>query len=148
MAEELGLPLAEEKMEGPATSLMFQGIHLNTVQQTSKLPESKLADLKMWIALLLQRKKVSLQELQEIMGHVNFACRVVAPGCAFLCQLCEAMKGLHHPLHRTRVTCGMRKDLHIWNQFLAEFNLIFLGGGEGKWGLRQIFRSNQMLQVY
>ena len=52
MAEELGLPLAEEKMEGPATSLTFLGIELDMVQQISKLPAKKLADLKIRIATL------------------------------------------------------------------------------------------------
>ena len=88
------------------------------VKQTSRLPESKLVDLKGRVVGMLQNKKVSLGELQEIVG-LNFACRVVAPGCAFFRRLCVAMKGLSHPLHRTRVAHGMREDLHIWSQFLS-----------------------------
>ena len=46
MADELGLPLAEEKTEGPTPTFMFWGIELDTVQQMSKLAEKKIAELK------------------------------------------------------------------------------------------------------
>ena len=57
MTDKLGLPLVEEKTEGPTTSLTFLGIGLDTTQQTSKLLEVKLADLKARIASLLQMNK-------------------------------------------------------------------------------------------
>ena len=87
MAKELVLPLAQEKMEGPALSFTFLGIELDTVQQTPWLPKSKLADLRIKIAALLQKQKMSLHELQEIVGHLNFTCRVIAAGHTFLHQL-------------------------------------------------------------
>ena len=55
MAEELGLSLAEEKTEGPATFLTFLGIELDTIQQMSQLPKNKLADLRIKITALLQK---------------------------------------------------------------------------------------------
>ena len=42
LARELGVLLAEEKTEGPTTSLSFSGIELDTRQQVSRLPEDKL----------------------------------------------------------------------------------------------------------
>ena len=57
MADELGLPLAEEKTDEPVTSLTFVGIELDTVHQTSRLPDSKLVDLKARTALICKRKK-------------------------------------------------------------------------------------------
>ena len=129
IVDELGLPLAEEEMERPTTALTFLGIELDTVQQTSKLPEKNLADLKVRLASMLQ-KKVTLRELQEMVGHLNFACRMVAPGCTFLRRLCTTMQGHNHPFHRTRVTQGMRENLKVWGQFLAEFNAISFWRGE------------------
>ena len=68
------------------------------------------------------KKKVTLKELQEVVGHLNFACKVVAPGRAFVRRLCSAMSGLRRPMHKTRVTRGMREDLMVWEQFLEQFN--------------------------
>ena len=79
LAKQFRLPLAEEKTEGPTTSFTFLGIELDTIQQASRLP-NKLKDLRKRIAMQLQKSKVTLRELQQIVGHLNFACRVVAPG--------------------------------------------------------------------
>ena len=63
------------------------GIELDTKQQMSRLPDGKLSDLKAWIDLTLQKRKVLLRELQELVRHLNFACRALAPGHAFLRRL-------------------------------------------------------------
>ena len=39
MTRVLGVPLAKEKMDGPAMALIYLGIELDTVQQFSQLPE-------------------------------------------------------------------------------------------------------------
>ena len=83
MAGELGLSLVEEKMEGPSTSLTFLGIKRDTRMQASRLPDNKLKEFQAWLSGLLRKRKVSLKGLQEIIGHLNFTCRVVAPGRAF-----------------------------------------------------------------
>ena len=44
LARELGVPLAAEKTEGPAMVLIFLGIELHTVQQSSRFLEDKLVD--------------------------------------------------------------------------------------------------------
>ena len=130
LARQLGLPLAEEKTEGPSTSLTFLGIELDTIRQASRLPDDKLADLKCRILKILQKKKVTLRELQQIVGHLNFACRVIAPGRPFIRRLCFAMQGLHKPWHKARVTQGMREDLLVWSKFLENFNGISFWKGE------------------
>lgn len=67
-------------------------------------------------------------ELQQLAGHLNFACKVVAPGWAFIQCLCDAIAGLHRPHHRTRVTRGMRDGLFMWQQFLNSYNGSLAGG--------------------
>ena len=44
--ERLGVPVAEEKREGPATLLTFLGIELDTVEMVCGLPERKVRELK------------------------------------------------------------------------------------------------------
>ncbi|XP_054843457.1 uncharacterized protein LOC129335043 [Eublepharis macularius] len=122
LAEELGVPLAHEKTEGPVTVLTFLGIELDTRQQASRLPMEKLRDLRARLASFQGKRKVSLLELQQLVGHLNFACRVVAPGRAFLRRLCEAMSKASKPNHRIRITRDMRADIQVWEDFLGSFN--------------------------
>ena len=45
------------------------------------------------VVSMRQKKKVNLRELQELVGHLNFACRVVAPGCAFCVSFVTQCRG-------------------------------------------------------
>lgn len=63
-----------------------------------------------------------LWELQVLVGHINFACKVVFPGCTFLRCLCDAMVRVCQLHHRVRVTTGMKQDLQVWLSFLEGFN--------------------------
>ena len=59
----LAVPLVEEKSEAPSIYITFLGIELNTVQQSSRLPDSKFSDLRIRIRNLLQRQCVILRGL-------------------------------------------------------------------------------------
>ena len=80
MANELGLPLAEEKTKGLSAVLTFLGIELDTVRQACKLPDTKLWELQGKLNNIAHKRKASLSELQEIVGDLNFACRILASG--------------------------------------------------------------------
>ena len=43
--EHLGIPVAMEKLEGPATVLTFLGIEINTKEMILRLPTTKLVEL-------------------------------------------------------------------------------------------------------
>ena len=114
--------MANEKSEGPRKAITFLGIELDTIQQSSRLPEVKLVNLRTQIRVLLQKKKVTLRELQEVVGHLNFACKVISPGRAFLRRLCDAMSGLKKPHHGHRLLSGMKDDLRTWLKLLMAFH--------------------------
>ena len=42
LCNDLGVPLALEKVEGPSTTISFLGILLDTVRMDIRLPEDKL----------------------------------------------------------------------------------------------------------
>jgi hypothetical protein len=46
VCQHLGVPLAEEKLEGPTTALVFLGILIDTVQGELRLPGEKLERLR------------------------------------------------------------------------------------------------------
>lgn len=98
LCQYLGIPIAPGKTCGPSTILSFAGIELDTVQSEARLPQDKLDKCTELISNFLHRKKVYLEELQSLIGLLNFACSVVLPGRAFLRRLIDltiGIKGAH-----------------------------------------------------
>ena len=82
--QHLGVPIAHEKTEGPVTEIVCLGLQINTQKQTVTIPMEKLDENVKKIKTMLKQKKVTLKQLQSMIGSLNFACRAVAPGRAFL----------------------------------------------------------------
>ena len=118
----LGVPIAPEKTEGPKKVLIFLGLQLDSVRQTVTIPLEKLLEIKEKIKTVMHMNKVSLQQLQSLIGSLNFACRAVAPGRAFLRRLIGATIALKKSHHITRVTASMKADLSMWLTFLRDHN--------------------------
>lgn len=80
LCELLRVLLAYAKTEGPSSVLTLLGIELDPVAACSRLPLDKLERLAELLEACIQAEKLSLIELQVLVGHLNFACRVVALG--------------------------------------------------------------------
>ena len=117
-----GVPVAQEKVEGPVTCIKFLGLEVDTIAMEVRLPADKVSDLLNCIITVQGREKITLRELQSLIGKLNFACRAVVPGRAFSRRLVDATCGVRKPHHRIRVTGNMREDLLVWQEFLENFN--------------------------
>ena len=122
VAKEFGVPLAEEKSEGPTTKLSFLGLDIDTVAQEIQVPPGKIVALQAKLSNVISKKKVTLRELQSVLGSLNFVCKAVRPGRAFLRRLFDLTRGVSIPHHRIRISSGAREDLLAWQQFLSRFN--------------------------
>ena len=118
----LGIPIAPDKTFGPSTTLTFAGIELDSLRCEARLPRDKIAKCVQFIANFLSRKKVTLRELQSLLGLLNFACAVVTPGRAFLRRLIDLTRGISHPHFFIRLTRNVKNDLRVWQEFLCSFN--------------------------
>ena len=119
---ESGVPLAGEKTVGPAQVLTFLGLEINTVDRTVCVPADKLLSASRQIEQALGWRKISLKNIQSLVGSLNFLCRAIPSGRAFLRRLIALSSGLKQPHHRVRISKGARLDLLTWLQFLKHFN--------------------------
>lgn len=129
---ELGVSVAEEKTVGPVQVLTLLGIELHTVHATSRPSDTKLRELCAQLDECSNRRKMTFWELQSLIGHLNFACKMIPPGWAFLQHLCDAMKAASCPHHRIKGSSGMRLDLEVWKRFLGKFNGVSFWREEAK----------------
>lgn len=95
VCSELGVPIASEKTVFPTTSLIYLGLKLDTTAMTMiSVPEEKVVRTKHRIDELSSRKKVRLTEMQSLIGLLNFLCKAIAPGRAFLRRMITKTCGL------------------------------------------------------
>ena len=120
--EDIGVPMAPEKTEGPDQVLTFAGIELDCREHEARLPKDKIEKCLEAIQIFLTRKKVTLKELQSLIGLLNFACSVIIPGRVFIRRLINLTMGVKKPHHYIRLTSETRKDLRLWESFLESFN--------------------------
>lgn len=119
---QLGIPCADEKTAGPSTCVEFLGILLDSEHQVARLPEEKLVRLRSLVDNFSRKRSATLAELQSLLGHLSFACRVIRPGRPFLRSLCALTSGLRTPGSHTRISQALRDDLRMWALFLRDWN--------------------------
>ena len=72
ICQELGVPLAEDKTFDPTYKLVFLELEIDAVSQTVRVPEVKSAELSTLLQEMLRKKRVTLRQLQSLLGKLNF----------------------------------------------------------------------------
>ena len=122
LAEHINLPVKHSKTVYPTTTAVLHGIEIDTVKMEMRLPDDKVEAARLAVNEMYKRKKVQLRTLQSLIGVLNFACRVIVPGRAFLRRLIDLTMGISHKDHWIRLNQEARKDLTAWKFFLDHYN--------------------------
>ena len=118
LCAELGVPLAQEKTEGPTQTITYLGLEIDTLQRQIRVPVIKVQKICSQIQQTLCKCKITLVEVQSLVGSLNFLCKAIAPGKAFMRRIIALTTGLT----KVRVNKGARLDLLMWLRFLSHFN--------------------------
>ena len=103
--KKLGIPLSTHKTVGPATVVEYLGIILDSCRMEARLPADKITRIADILCSFMTKRTCTKQELLSLLGHLNFACRVIYPGRAFvsyLISLSTTVKALHHHIKLTK----------------------------------------------
>lgn len=122
LAQDINIPIQEEKTVSPTTVLTFLGIEIDTVKCEVRLPEDKLTSLKEVLSRFMCKRTATLQELQSLIGLLNFACAVVPRGRSFLRRIINLTRGIQKPHHHRNLDKESRADLKAWSIFIDKFN--------------------------
>ncbi|CAJ0945005.1 unnamed protein product [Ranitomeya imitator] len=117
-----GVPLSPEKTIGPVPVITFLGIEIDSVAMEFRLPKEKIDKLLDLISGCISVGKVTLTQMQLLLGSLNFACRVMPAGRIFSRRLMIATRGVKQRHHRIRITAHLRSDLNTWKLFLSDYN--------------------------
>ena len=116
----LGIPMAPEKVDGPATTLAFLGIELDGHTLTARLPADKLQRPKTMVSEWRDQKSCIKRELVSwTLQHVTMVIRF---GRVFLCQMIELAQTASEYHHFLRLNRAFRSDLQWWCMALPRWN--------------------------
>ena len=107
---------------GPSQVITFAGIELDTEKLEARLPIDKVIKCRTLLTTALGHNKMTLREIQSLIGVLNFACRVVKPGRAFLRRLINTTLGIKCPHHLIRLNKDTKADIQLWLRFMDDFN--------------------------
>jgi hypothetical protein len=122
LCDDIGIPVAPHKTEGPTTTITFLGIELDSIAMQARLPISKLHAYTQDVVALANSSKTTLKNLKATIGKLQFATTVIPSGRAFLRRLHDLTIGIEKPYYYLRLTQQARLDLNMWATFLQDHN--------------------------
>lgn len=102
---DVGVPLSPEKTVGPSTSLEFLGIQLDSVKMQ--------ASLRSFFGSLLSSQSISKRELLSLLGHLNFAMRIIPQGRSFISRLLTLAHSVSKLNDKVSLDEGCKSDLNF-----------------------------------
>ena len=154
VSEQLGIPLALDKLEGPPHCLTFLGIIFDTKQMQARLPEDKLSQIKHQLSTWLHREKATKRQILSLVGLLQHAYKVVRPGRMFVARMYSTAAKVKKLTHFSCLNKSFRSDLYWWQIFINNWNGISLlrsatptydyhiyTDASGSWGSGAVFAS-------
>lgn len=111
------IPINEKKIFWPVACTTIYGIEVDSIDMMNRLPPDKLEKCRALVYQFGRRKKLTLQELQTLIGVLNFACLVVVSGRVFLLRLIDLTIGGEKPYYRIKFNNKAGTDLATWLDF-------------------------------
>ena len=129
LAKFVGIPLKQEKTVLPTTCAIVHGIEIDTLTMTARIPKDKIIKAQALITNIKESSWVKLREVQKITGLLNFCCKCIRPGRAFLRRmwdLTSVSDNIQRKNHLVKLTACAKQDLNAWLIFLTQFNGVCL----------------------
>eukprot|EP00794_Sanderia_malayensis_P011472 gene11472-12668_t len=118
----LGVPLAPEKIVGPATSITFLGIEIDSTHMCLKLPQDKLSALQLEITSWFVKKKCTQRELLSLMDKLSFAAKIFPSGRTFLRRLIDLSNTVKRLPHHISINTEAQQNIAWWAEYLPAWN--------------------------
>ena len=126
ICSNINFPVSMDKTVWGTTQISFLGLMIDTVLQVVRLPLDKLTKAISMLDFVLTKrnKKITLRQLQQLCGYLNFIGKAVVPGRAFTRRIYAHGKRLTKKHHHLRVTREVRMDLECWKMFLTSQEVV------------------------
>jgi hypothetical protein len=121
--EWLGVPYSPAKLLGPATSMPYLGIGIDTDRMVTFVTPDKLNAIIDLLHSVLESSHIQRTQLQAVLGKLYFLTRILPQGRAFLRRGISMLYGKKTArISSIPMSEGFRKDLAWWLRFLPRWD--------------------------
>ena len=121
LLRDLQVQTSPEKIIPPTTRLEFLGTTFDSNKMTMEIPETKLIEIQTELQLWLNKLDATRQEIESLIGKLQFAARCVRPGRIFISRLINWLKTTSRG-GRHNIPQEAYKDIVWWYTFMKQFN--------------------------
>eukprot|EP00112_Aurelia_sp_Birch-Aquarium-sp1_P013521 Seg2871.1 transcript_id=Seg2871.1/GoldUCD/mRNA.D3Y31 product="Polyprotein P3" protein_id=Seg2871.1/GoldUCD/D3Y31 len=122
LSAELGVPLAEQKTEGPTTKLSFLGFILDSVNLEILLPEQKIEKIKVELKVWYTKKSGTKRQLLSLIGRLQHCCQAIELGRPFIRRLIDRASKVHALDHFVALSAWEIDDIFWWEKLFKNWN--------------------------
>ena len=92
--EKFEYPYLCSQNRGAYPNYSVHGYHTRLGKMEARLPEDKVERIRSALSTFQSQRSTTLQELQSLIGTLNFACKVIPPGRPFLQRIIHLTRGV------------------------------------------------------
>ncbi|XP_070571308.1 uncharacterized protein [Ptychodera flava] len=122
LLQQLGFSINWDKVVEPTQCLTFLGIEINAQTRTLSLDDTKLQEVSDLLEYWLPKRRATKRELQQLIGKLNWAARVIRGGRTFLRRLIDVTNSVSRQSHHIRLNRQARADISWWANLSKSFN--------------------------
>ena len=139
VCELVGVPVSLEKTFWGSLQTTFLGILIDGNHQVLSIPAKKRTKALNQIGKILEKKKATVYEIQQLGGLLNFLCKAIHPGRTFTRRMyaefegCIVQKGntllaksgrILKKYHHINLNHEFREDCKVWQYFLNNLAVV------------------------
>ncbi len=124
LCDQLNMPLALEKLDGPTPCLVFLGILIDSSKLELRLPPEKLRRLLGMLSHWKAYKHCCKRDLESLIGYLQDASKVIHAGRTFTRRLIDLLKANHHRANTSHICLNVQaqSDIMWWHAFIQQWN--------------------------
>ena len=120
LLNSLGLEVAPNKLQPPATAVTWLGIRIDLPANQLSIPEKKLGQIKLCMATAASRNVIPRKLLQRLIGLANHLAKVVRAARTFICRLLAALRAATGDY--IKITRQVKADLAWFARYVNKCN--------------------------
>ena len=122
LCNDLGVPLAEDKVDGPSMQLEYLRILLDSLALEARLSPERLLEIHQSLSTWSTRTHCRKQELLSLIGTLSFAAKVVPAGSTFLRRMIDTATTVPSLQDDIQLSESFRLDFEWWQAFATPWN--------------------------